>query len=128
MKKTELKFIYNSEKKSDREAFGLLKALNRHIINDLDIRHNVMTPTQLVELANKLRVRIDGLFDTTLDIYTKSIESISDKDKLTLINANMSFLKTPIIINEDGFATVLLSPFSVHPIDMAIDGLQNNTR
>jgi arsenate reductase-like glutaredoxin family protein len=128
MKKTELKFIYNSEKKSDREAFGLLKALNRHIINDLDIRHNAMTPTQLVELANKLRVRIDVLFDTTLDIYTKSIESISDKDKLTLINANMAFLKTPIIINEDGFATVLLSPFSVHPIDMAIDGIQNNTR
>jgi arsenate reductase-like glutaredoxin family protein len=127
MKKIELKFIYNSGKKSDRDAYALIKSLDKHIINELDIVHNKMTPTQLASLAESLGVSIDGLFDTNVDIYNKKLRSISDDDKLTILNAEMSFLKTPIVISQTGEALVLSSPFDINPIDMVIEGLKTDT-
>jgi hypothetical protein len=40
MKKEELKFIFNSSKKTDRDAYALIKSLDKHVINELDIFHN----------------------------------------------------------------------------------------
>ncbi len=127
MRTEELKFIYNSGKKTDRDAYALIKSLDKHIINELDILHNKMTPTQLAALAESLQASIDGLFDTTADIYNKKIRSISDDDKLTILHAEMSFLKTPIVMTETGKAVVLLSPFDINPIDMVINGLKENS-
>ncbi len=127
MKKEELKFIYNSSKKTDRDAYALIKSLDKHVINELDILHNKMTPTQLAALAENLRVSIDGLFDTTADIYNKKIRSISDDDKLTIIHAEMSFLKTPIVVKQTGEAVILRSPFDINPIDMVISGLKEDS-
>ncbi len=126
MKKEELKFIYNSGKKTDRDAYALIKSLDKHIINELDILHNKMTPTQLATLAESLHVSIDGLFDTSADIYNKEIRSVSDDDKLTILHAEMSFLKTPIVITQAGDAVVLESPFDLNPIDMVIAGLKED--
>jgi arsenate reductase-like glutaredoxin family protein len=126
MKKEELKFIYNSGKKTDRDAYALIKSLDKHIINELDIVHNKMTPTQLATLAESLHVSIDGLFDTSADIYNKEIRSVSDDDKLTILHAEMSFLKTPIVITQAGDAVVLESPFDLNPIDMVIAGLKED--
>jgi arsenate reductase-like glutaredoxin family protein len=86
-----------------------------------------MTPTQLAALAENLRVSIDGLFDTSADIYNKKIRSISDEDKLTIIHAEMSFLKTPIVVKQTGEAVVLRSPFDINPIDMVISGLKDDS-
>lgn len=127
MKKEELKFIYNSRKKTDRDAYALIKSLDKHIINELDILHNKLTPTQLATLADSLGVSIDGLFDTTADIYNEKIRSISDDDKLTIIHAEMSFLRTPIVVSQTGEAVILLSPFDINPIDMVISGLKENS-
>lgn len=127
MKKEELKFIYNSSKKTDRDAYALIKSLDKHIINELDILHNKLTPTQLATLADSLGVSIDGLFDTTADIYNEKIRSISDDDKLTIIHAEMSFLRTPIVVSQTGEAVILLSPFDINPIDMVISGLKENS-
>jgi arsenate reductase-like glutaredoxin family protein len=127
MKKQEIKFIYNSGKKTDRDAYALIKSLDKHVVNELDVLHNKMTPTQLAGLAESLHVSIDGLFDTSLDVYNKEIREISDDDKLTIINNDMSFLKTPIVISQAGDAVVLTSPFDLNPIDMVIGGLKNDT-
>lgn len=126
MKKEELKFIYNSGKKTDRDAYALIKSLDKHIINELDIVHNKMTPTQLATLAESIHVSIDRLFDTSADIYNKEIRSVSDDDKLTILHAEMSFLKTPIVITQAGDAVVLESPFDLNPIDMVIAGLKED--
>ncbi len=126
MKKQEIKFIYNSKKKQDREAFGLITALDKHIINEFDTSKDRMTETQLAELAHKLSVSFDDLFDPNSDQYSDKFKSISDEDKLLVINTDMSLLKTPIVVRSDGTATVLKSPFEIHPLDLEIDGTKNN--
>jgi arsenate reductase-like glutaredoxin family protein len=127
MKKEEIKFIYNSGKKTDRDAYALIKSLDKHVINELDVLHNKMTPTQLASLAESLHVSIDGLFDTGVDIYNKEIRSVSDDDKLTIIHGDMSFLKTPIVISQTGEAAVLQTPFDLNPIDLVIGGLNEDS-
>lgn len=126
MKKKELRFIYNSEKQRDREGYGLITALDKHVINDLDISKNTMTETQLAELAENLKVPIDDLFDPHAEKYTDEIKTLSDADKLTMLRADMSLLKTPVIVREDGSAIVLKSPFDLHPIDLEIDGSKDD--
>ncbi len=125
MKKQEIKFIYNSKKKRDREAFGLIKALDKHVINELDTSKNKMTETQLAELAEKLSVTIDDLFDPNTEEYSEKFKSLSDEDKLLLINTDMSLLKTPIVVRSDNTAIVLKSPFEIHPLDLEIEGTKN---
>ena len=124
MKKRELKFIYNSQKKRDREGYGLITALEKHIINELDISRNKMTETQLAELADVLKVPIPELVDSGADHYTDKIKSLSDQDTLTMIHEDMTLLKTPIVIREDGSASLLLTPFELHPADLAVDGTE----
>lgn len=124
MKKQELKFIYNSQKKRDREGYGLITALEKHVINELDISKNKMTETQLAELADSLKVSIFELVDPGADRYTEEIKSLSDNDVLTMVHQDMTLLKTPIIVREDGSAIFLLTPFDLHPIDLDIDGTE----
>ncbi len=126
MKKQEIKFIYNSAKKRDREAYGLITALENHVINELDISKNKMTETQLAGLAEKLAVSFDDLFDLSESEFATKMKSASDEDKLLLIHSDMSLLKTPIVVLENGTAAVLKSPFDLHAIGLEIDGVKNN--
>jgi arsenate reductase-like glutaredoxin family protein len=96
----EVKFIYNSDKISDRETYAYLKSLHQHVINEIDIAHNDLTSTQLSELANKLNVRIIDLFDRSSQGFKNNLEGkdVQEEDLLMILQKDRDAFKTPIII------------------------------
>ena len=126
MKKNEIKFIYNSTKKNDREAYGYAVSLDKHKINELDISKTKITPTQLAELAQKLNVPIIELFDKNSSYYRDNIEGkdLEEDDLLTILKGEPDSLKTPIMISAEK-AVVLDSKYDTNTIDMAIEGIKN---
>ncbi len=108
--KHELKIIYNSEKKSDRETYAVLKAISIGGTDDLDVQYNALTETELDRLASQLQVKIGDLFDKESDKYSKEMTMISDADQLLFLQADATLLKTPIIIRPDGIASFVPPP------------------
>jgi len=125
MKKNEIKFLYNSGKKNDREAYGYVQALNKHKINDLDVARTKMTSTQLSELAQKLNVPIIELFDEKSSYYRDNVagKDMDDYDLLTILKEEVDCLKTPILISADK-AVFLESKYDTNTIDLAIEGIK----
>ncbi|MEX2593264.1 MAG: hypothetical protein WD426_10845 [Anditalea sp.] len=126
MKKNEIKFLYNSQKKDDREAYGYISSLDKHKINELDITKTSLTPTQLSELAIKLGVPIIRLFDEKSSYYRDNIEGkdLEEADLLTVLKEEMHTLKTPIMISAEK-AVFLESKYDTNTIDMTIEGIKN---
>jgi arsenate reductase-like glutaredoxin family protein len=126
MTQNEIKFLYNSNKKDDREAYGYAKSLNKHKINELDVARTKLTQTQISELALKLNVPIRELFDEKSSYYRDNIagKDLEDDDLLTVLKAEVDCLKTPIMISEKK-AIFLESKYDTNNIDMAIEGIKN---
>ncbi|MBS9523158.1 hypothetical protein KIH41_05240 [Litoribacter ruber] len=98
----EIKFLYNSNKMGDRETLAYVKSLHQHVINELDVYQNDMTPTQISELANKLEVRIIDLFDRESAYFREQIEGkdVQEKDLLNILQKEKECLNTPILISK----------------------------
>jgi arsenate reductase-like glutaredoxin family protein len=125
--KKELKFLYNSSKSEDKEAYAYVLTLHNHVINELDVLKNDMTPTQFLELAQKLNKRIIDLFDKDCDYFKDNIQGkeIDETDLLTLLIKEKSALKTPILISEER-AEVLEYPRDIIKMDMVFDKMGHN--
>lgn len=126
MKKNEIKFLYNSSKKEDREAYGYATSLNKHKINELDVCKTELTPTQLSELARKLNIPIIELFDKNSSYFRDNVagKDIEESDLLTILNQDPDSLKTPIMVMENK-AVVLESKYAMNTIDLAIKGIKD---
>jgi arsenate reductase-like glutaredoxin family protein len=120
--KNEIKFLYNSNKMSDKEAYAYVLTLHRHVINELDLSCNDLTPTQVSELATKMNKRIIDLFDKDSDYFKENIQGkdIVESDLLTVLIREKSALKTPIFISED-IAEVLEHPRDTIKMDMVFN-------
>ncbi|WP_163378761.1 arsenate reductase family protein [Cyclobacterium sp. SYSU L10401] len=125
--KNEIKFLYNSKKLEDKEAYAYALTLHKHVINELDISKNDMTPTQVSELANKLNKRIIDLFDKDSEYFKDQIQgkNIVESDLLTLLIKEKSALKTPILISEEK-AEVLEYPRDTIKIDMVFNAIKED--
>lgn len=121
--KNEIKFLYNSTKLEDREAYAYVLTLHKHIVNELDVSKNEMTPTQFSELAKRLDLRIIDLFDKKSEYFKDNIEGkdIKETDLLTILVKERSALRTPILITEDG-AKVIEYPRDTIKMDMDFNG------
>lgn len=122
--KVEIKFIYNSDKLTDRRALGYVTALDKHVINELNVAKNKLTETQLAQLAARLHEPVLKLIDTSHERYGSDIEGkdLSEEDILTIIAKDLSMLKTPIIqVGEQAY--VMNSSYDTNRIDMAVDGV-----
>jgi arsenate reductase-like glutaredoxin family protein len=117
--KNEIKFLYNSNKMSDKEAYAYILTLHRHVINELDLAHNDLTPTQILELATRLNRRIIDLFDKDSDYFKENIKGkdIEETDLLTVLIREKSAIKTPIFISEE-IAEVVEFPRDTIKMDM----------
>lgn len=124
MKKEEIKFIYNSDKLTDRRALGYVTALDKHVINEFDVTKNSLTETQLAQLADRLNEPVERLIDTSHERYGSEVKGkgLSDEDILTIIINDFSMLKTPII-QIGNQAYVLASSYDTNRVDMAIEGV-----
>lgn len=125
--KKEIKFLYNGNKLEDREAYAYVLTLHNHVINELDLSKNDMTPTQFLELANKLDKRVIDLFDKDSDYFKANIQGkdIEETDLLTLLIKEKSALKTPILISEEN-AEVLEYPRDTIKMDMVFGKMGHN--
>jgi len=115
----EIKFLYNSDKLGDREAYAYISAAHEHVINELDVSKNDLTPTQISELAQKLDMRIIDLFDKNSDYFKDKIEGndLEEQDLLTILIREKSALITPIAITKEG-AKIIDSSAETINIDM----------
>lgn len=127
MKKNEIKFVYNSGKKDDREAYGYALSLNKHKINELDVARTQLTSTQISELAQKLNVPIIELFDEKSSYYRDNVKGkdMDDYDLMTILKKEVDCMKTPILVSADK-AFFLDSKYDTNNIDMAIEGIQRH--
>ncbi|HLT08463.1 MAG TPA: hypothetical protein VK014_13110 [Cyclobacteriaceae bacterium] len=125
MKQNEIKFVYNSGKKDDREAYGYAQSLNKHKINELDVARTPLTSTQISELAQKLNVPIIELFDEKSSYYRDNVagKDMDDNDLLTILKSEVDCLKTPIMVYENK-AVFLESKYDTNNIDIAIEGIK----
>ncbi|MEX2569168.1 MAG: hypothetical protein WD431_24705 [Cyclobacteriaceae bacterium] len=123
--KNEIKFLYNGNKLEDKEAYAYALTLHKHVINELDVSKNDMTPTQVSELAKKLDKRIIDLFDKKSEYFRDNIQgkSIEESDLLTLLIKEKSALRTPILISEDK-AVVLEYPRDTIKMDMVFNEIR----
>jgi len=115
----EIKFLYNSNKMSDRETYAYISAAHEHVINELDVYKNDLTPTQITELAQKLNIRIIDLFDRNSEYFRENIEGkdLQEEDLLTILVREKSALVTPIAITREG-AKIIDSSSETINIDM----------
>ncbi|WP_162340699.1 thioredoxin domain-containing protein [Cyclobacterium salsum] len=127
LEKNEIKFLYNGKKLEDREAYAYVLTLHKHVINELDVSKNEMTPTQVLELAKKLNKSVIDLFDEKSDYFKANIQGkeIDETDLLTLLIKEKSALKTPLLISANG-ATVLEYPRDTIKIDMVFNEISGN--
>lgn len=123
--RNEIKFLYNSKKLEDREAYAYVLTLHQHKINELDIFKNDMTPTQFSELASRMGIRIIDLFDRNSDFFKNSIEGndIEETDLLTILVKEKSALKTPIMISEE-VIKVIEYPRETISLDMVFNEIK----
>ena len=115
----EIKFLYNSDKLGDREAYAYISAAHEHVINELDVYKNDLTPTQISELSQKLNVRIIDLFDKSSEYFKENIEGndLQEEDLLNILVREKSALITPIAITKEG-AKIIDSSSETINIDM----------
>lgn len=108
LEKNEIKFLYNSNSLSDKEAYGYVLTLENYKINELDVYNNDLTPTQLSELAKKMNVKVIDLFDEKSDFFKENIKGkdISDHDLLDILVEEKSALKTPILITNSSVKVI----------------------
>jgi len=127
MAKNEIKFLYNSSNKDEREAYAYAISLKNHKINDLDISKTKLTRIQLAQLATKLKVPIIELFDRKSSYYRDEIKGKEweDNDLLLILTEKIDALKTPIMVYADK-AVFLGSKYDTNNIDLAIEGIKNS--
>ncbi|SHM93727.1 Arsenate reductase, glutaredoxin family [Cyclobacterium lianum] len=120
--KNEIKFLYNSNKLEDKEAYAYALTLHKHVINELDISKNDMTPTQILELANRLSKRVIDLFDKDSEVFKNNVhgKDIEESDLLTLLIKEKSAMKTPILISDER-AGILEYPRDTIKMDMVFN-------
>lgn len=100
----ELTLIYHSEKSDDKKARGYVESLPTLAIKTLDLAKESLTETQLVQLADKLDLRIEELIDTSYDDRENTtqnkegLKALDANSALTLIKHNPKLLITPILI------------------------------
>ena len=124
MRKKEIELIYNSDIPNDKEALAVLESLSKRIINEFDVKKMTMTPRQIAELANDLDIQPINLIDKQSKGYLKTFENLSTDDLLSVINKNMTLLKTPNI-REDGSTKFLDSSYSEYAKDLKSNDANN---
>jgi len=117
----ELHLIYNSNALQEREAYGYIKSLSNHKINETDVYKNKLTERMLADLAKKLAIPLKELFDPTHEKYESEIANadFEPNDILKMISEDLSLLKTPILESEND-AQFVNNPYEANTIDMAV--------
>jgi arsenate reductase-like glutaredoxin family protein len=99
----ELTLIYHSDKPDDKKARAFIESVNDYKVKTLDLKKDSLTETQLAEIADKMSVKIEMLFDPTYKdrFHSKgplTTHSVTDSDLLAILSYEQILIKTPIVI------------------------------
>jgi arsenate reductase-like glutaredoxin family protein len=126
VRKGELLFIYNTNKFTDKRAFGYVAALKTPRIKERDIAHDPLTMQQIAGLALAMDIEIRDLLDPdySRDGAAKSdLEGVEDReDLLQYMQKNPDSIKTPIIVTSERTYFVK-SGYEFVKEDMAVQGI-----
>ena len=94
----EIVLFYNPNSPSGSKTLGYAKG-EGFALRDVDIIKNQFTGTQLEELAERLRVTIDGLINKEHpDSEKYKTDDFSDNDWIKILRKNPNLIKEPIAI------------------------------
>ena len=96
----EITLIFHSDKEEDKKTRAYVETIEGFAIKTLDLKREKLTETQLAEIANKLNVSIEALFDQTYADRVKigSLKGLREQDALKLLANDLILLDTPILI------------------------------
>ena len=99
----ELTLIYYSDKGDDKKARAFIESVTAYKVKTLDLKKNSITETQLAEIADKMGVKIEMLFDPTyqdrfLSKGQLTTDAVTDSDLLSILSHEQILIKTPIAI------------------------------
>lgn len=99
----ELTLIYYSDKGDDKKARAFIESVTAYKVKTLDLKKNSITETQLAEIADKMGVKIEMLFDPTYQDRFQSkgqltTAAVTDSDLLSILSHEQILIKTPIAI------------------------------
>jgi arsenate reductase-like glutaredoxin family protein len=99
----EITLIYHSDKAEDKKARAFIETITGYTIKTLDLKKDHLTETQLAEIAMKMDVSIERLFDPTYkDRFqandTTKVTSANEADLLTILINEPMLINTPITI------------------------------
>lgn len=99
----ELTLIYHSDKGDDKKARAFVESVTEYKVKTLDLKKYSITETQLAEIADKMGVKIEMLFDPTYQDRFQSqkplvADAVTDSDLLAILAHEQILIKTPIAI------------------------------
>ena len=121
-----MKLYYNSTKMEDREVLAFAESLTHLVVNEQDISRDILTETQLKELADNMHVETMGLLDKNDSLYMDKIKhrDYSDEELLKIMRKNPSLIKTPIA-RVDKHVYHVKSHYELIPEDLDVKGVRN---
>ena len=99
----ELTLIYHSDKGDDKKARAFIESVTEYKVKTLDLKKDSITETQLAEIADKMGVKIEMLFDHTYQDRFQAqkplnANAVTDSDLLAILSHEQVLIKTPIVI------------------------------
>lgn len=96
----EITLIFHSDKEEDKKTRAYVETIEAFATKTLDLKRESLTETQLAEIADKLDVDIDDLFDESYAdrVNIGSVKGLRKQDALKLLANNPILLATPILI------------------------------
>lgn len=103
----ELTLLYHPEKFDDKKARAFVESLGQFKVKTVDLSKDQITPTQLAQVADQMKIDIYDLVDDqyleTLPKVDKvlDLQAMDDEDILEMVSKRPVLLCTPIIITGD---------------------------
>ncbi|NJN28433.1 MAG: hypothetical protein HC819_21910 [Cyclobacteriaceae bacterium] len=121
VEKNEILLIYNSSLLIDRQAYAYAKSLKNHNLKSIDLKHDRLTETQIMELTQKLDIEPQELIDTQSSEYLRyfSNTELTDNSTLKALKQNPMIMKTPIAVYSDR-AEFVKTPYEFIKKDMVV--------
>ena len=99
----ELLFIYNSMFFRDKRALGYVQTLDGYQLREWDLARERLTPLQIVQLADHLKIKVIHLLDQGSQLFKKVLKdkNAEESDLIQIMSRNPEVLNTPIALYED---------------------------
>jgi arsenate reductase-like glutaredoxin family protein len=96
----EITLIFHSDKEQDRKMRSFLETIEGFEVTAVDLKTENLTQEELIDIASKLDLEINDLFDPLCADQAKigSLKGIQKDEALKLLAHDPMLLSTPIII------------------------------